>query len=71
MKCVRPEVFFHGYASKWLLQLKGSEHRVRAESSQYLESTLEYLGMKDIILGKHDFYSELNPENCTSNVCNF
>lgn len=32
----------------------------KAEFSQYLQSTLEYLSMKNIILGKYLFHSELN-----------
>lgn len=43
----------------------------KAEFSQYLQSTLEYLSMKNIILGKYLFHSELKPEIFTSNVRNF
>lgn len=64
-------IFFCIYLSKWLLQWMGTEHRLRAESGQYLQSTLEYLCMKGNTLGQYYFYSELNPEICTSNVCNF
>jgi len=70
-KRVRTEVFFCIYPSKWLLETRGAELRLRAEFSQYLQGTLEYLGMKDIILGKQYFHSELNPEICASNVRNF
>lgn len=64
-------IFFSIYLSKWLLHWMGTEHRLKAESSQYLQSTLEYLCMKDNTLGQYCFYSELNLEICTSNVCSF
>lgn len=56
----------NGYWSQGVLNTEK-----KAEFSQYLQSTMECLSMKNIILGKYLFHSELKPEIFTSNVDNF